>query len=157
MSAASSHTEPGRLGAMRAKRRASVASGPKLRNNFTSSRAGQSILDEELSACRKRFPRFGRVGLDQTVAPWPRFQRGAFNAALTETSRRLRLPVMPSSTNRKSRNRRRPGEVRDAIILNACARPHSTLVENPHSPPNQNCRLGTVMFVLSFAPHYRSS
>lgn len=33
--------------------------GLKLRNNFTSSRTGQLIEYGELSACTKRFPKFG--------------------------------------------------------------------------------------------------
>ena len=40
----------------------------------------------------------------------------ALNVTSTATSRRLRLPIMPSRTSRKRGNRRRPGDVRDAIM-----------------------------------------
>jgi DNA modification methylase len=47
---------------------------------------------------------------------------------LTETSRRLRLPAVPTHSKRKTRNRRRPGEVRDAIVTILTSKPRGASV-----------------------------
>ena len=62
------------------------------------------------------------------VLAFSSFDRGQKQKELTKTSRRRRFPFMPVKPKRKSIERRRPGEIRDAIVAALSNKPEGACV-----------------------------